>query len=578
MQLSNLDWAIVVGYFVILVLVGLVASRRVKDTDSYFLGKRRFGRLLMIAQSFGVGTHADMPVSLAGAVYATGISAIWFQWKNLFATPFFWIMAPVFRRIRRTTTAEMMEDRFGQGVSGLYILFGFAFFIINIASIMKGAAKVLYEVLGGQLSANHIVLCLAVIFTFYSFVGGLVASVWSDCLQGLLIISLSFVLIPLGWGLVGGFKGMKQTLPPHHFSLATPEGIGPWFIFMLTVNGLIGIMAQPHMMAAVSSGKDERSCRVGFFYGTFTKRFCTVGWALVGLIAAVVVKRGIFGTHALADPEDAFGFVCLHLLSPGLRGLLIAGVMGASLASCSALMVDSGALFTQGLYRQKLVRGRTDRHYLWVGRLSGFGAVLIAIIYALFLIDRVLYSFLLTETMATYVGISIIGGILWRRANRWGAASSFIVALSTSLLLYHLKNQRLDSWDPNIFFASLLAGVVGLALVSLLTRPEPENCTSSFFSQLQTPSDFAPEDAAGQDAQVWNLEGDAELGRGLGSEPRRWVADRGSQLLLVNLLHLRRGAQGVGFFMAYREDLKGLLMGSALTAVLVFGLWLLVRS
>lgn len=64
----------------------------------------------MMAQSFGVGTHADIPVSLAGAVYQQGVSAIWHQWKNLFAMPFYWIMAPVFRRVRRTTTAEMMED------------------------------------------------------------------------------------------------------------------------------------------------------------------------------------------------------------------------------------------------------------------------------------------------------------------------------------------------------------------------------------------------------------------------------------------------------------------------------------
>ena len=67
----------------------------------------------MIGQSFGVGTHAEMPVALAGAVYSVGASAIWFQLKNLFITPFYWIMAPIFRRIRRTTMAEFMSDRYG---------------------------------------------------------------------------------------------------------------------------------------------------------------------------------------------------------------------------------------------------------------------------------------------------------------------------------------------------------------------------------------------------------------------------------------------------------------------------------
>ena len=242
---------------------------------------------------------------------------------------------------------------------------------------------------------------------------------------------------------------MKQTLPLHNFSLATPKEVGPWFIVMLTLNGIIGIMAQPHVLAAVGTGKDEYTCRVGFFHGMWAKRLCTVGWAFVGIMVAVMIKRGLFGVHALKDPEDAFGFACQHLLSPGLRGLLIISVMGACLAACSALMVDSGALFTQGFYRPRLAPNRSDQHYLWAGRISGLVAVVIAVVYALFLIQRVLYSFLLTETLAAYVGISILAEIIWKRANRWGAASSIAVAIGTNFSLYYWKHQRLDYWDPD---------------------------------------------------------------------------------------------------------------------------------
>lgn len=578
MQISALDWVVIISYFAVLAAIGIIASFRVKDTDHYFMGKRRFGKLLMIAQSFGVGTHADMPVSLAGAVYTSGFSAIWYQWKNLFATPFYWIMAPVFRRVRRTTAAEMMEDRYGSGMAGFYIFFAFTFFTINIATILKGAAKVLNEVLGGHLGVNHIVLGLAAIFILYSFIGGLVASAWSDFVQGFLIIVLSFMLIPLGWGLLGGLHGMKQTLPAYNFSLATPKEIGPWFILMLTINGLIGIMAQPHMMAAVGTGKDEHACRVGFFHGTYIKRLCTVGWAVVGLMVAVMVERGLFGTHSLRDPEDAFGFACRQLLSPGFRGLLIASVMGACLASCAALMVDSGALFTQGLYRERLVRGRSDRHYLWVGRSSGLAAVLVAVVYAVFLIQRVLYSFLLTETMATFVGISIVIGIVWRRANRWGAAASLLAAFSTNFFLYHLKNERLDYWDPNIFLAALIAGILGLVLVSLLTHPEPESSVGLFMAQLQASTDMVPHASAGRPTiAAGDLVQPAAGAPNSVAEASRWAAENGRQLLLVNLLHLRRGACGVSFFEAYRDDLRGLSIGFALSIGLVLVVWLLLR-
>lgn len=577
MRLTPQDWIIIAVYLAVLIAIGIAASRRATDTAQYFLGQRRFGKLLMMAQNFGVATHAEMPVSLAGAVYDQGISAIWFQWKNLFATPFYWIMAPVFRRVRRTTTAEMIEDRYGAGLAGLYTLFAFAFFTINMASILKGAAKVLNEVLGGHLGVNSIVLGLAAIFILYSFIGGLVASVWSDLVQGLLIITLSFMLIPLGWGLLGGLDGMKQILPAQNFSLATPKEIGLWFILMLTLNGLIGIMAQPHMMAAVSSGRDEYTCRIGFFHGNYIKRLCTMGWAIVGLMVAVMIKRGLFGVHALADPEDAFGFACQHLLSPGFRGLLIASVMGASLASCSALMVDSGALFAQGFYRPRLARHRSDRHYLWVGRVSGLATVLIAIVYALFMIERVLYSFLLTETLATYMGICIFGGLTWKRANRWGAASSWMVATLANFLFYHLKHERLDSWDPNIFLAALLAGVISLVVVSLLTRPEPEGRLSLFFTQLRTPSDLTAAEAAALETSARRAEPRGQPAPEPGGEVNRWAAEHGRQLLFVNLWGLRRAAGGAGFLKAYRDDLRGLGAGAALSAGLVLVFWAFLR-
>lgn len=571
MQIGILDWLVIGCYLAALMAVGIVASLKVKDTAQYFLGKRRFGKLLMVAQTFGVGTHTEMPVSLAGAVYSMGISAIWYQWKNLFALPFYWVMAPIFRRVRRTTSAEVMEDRFGPALGGLYSIFAYIFFIINIASILKGGAKILDEVLGGRLGVDHIVIGFALIFILYSFTGGLVASVWSNFIQGMLIIVLSCLLIPLGWNLVGGFSGMRQTLPAFSFSIATPKQIGPWFIAMLTLNGLIGIIAQPHMIANVGTGKDEYTCRVGFLHGTVIKRLCTIGWAIVGLMVAAMVKHALYGVSSLGDPEEAFGFACRHLLSSGFRGLLIASVMGASLASCSALMVDTGALFTQGLYRPRLVPGKSDSHYLWVGRFSGLVAVLIAVVYAVFYIQRVLYSFLLTETMATYVGISIMTGIIWKRANRWGAATSIAAAPLTNFYLYHARHERLDSWDPNIFLASLVVGLACLIVVSLLTPPEPEARLAWFFTQLQTPSDMGKEEAGVQDTFVPQPGSETE------ARPLRSAAERGRQLLLVNLLHLKRGECGVGFFKAYHDDLKGLLIGGVVAVAIVLLLWLILQ-
>jgi Na+/proline symporter len=561
MDVSRLDLIVLIGYLAAVTLVGLLGSLRVRGTKDYFLGGRRFGKVLMVGQNFSVGTHPEMIVSVAGVVYATGLSGIWYQWKNLFATPFYWMMAPVFRRARRTTVAEMVEDRYGPWMAGIYTVYALAYFTINTASLLKGAAKVINQAVGGHLGVNHVIVAMTVIFMLYSFIGGKVASVWNTVLQGFLILALSFMLIPLAWPHVGGISGISAVLDPHRLSIVTPAGVGAWTILMLTLNGLIGIMAMPHQMGVIATGKDEQSCRVGFFAGNYVKRICTAGWATVGLVAAALAARGFFGPQQFPDPEDIFGALCKRLLFPGLLGLLTACILASCMAACAAFMVDSGALFTQNLYRRYWVRSRPDKHYLWVGRISGFVITLLGVCYALFLIKRVLYSFLLTETMSTYMGISFLGGILWRRANRWGALASLVTAFSVNFLLYYVRGERIDHWDANVFMAALVSGAVALVVVSLLTGREPDAGLNSFFGRAQTPA-AAPESngAAFVDPS-----------------PKRDVAEAGLQSLLVNLLQPVRAACGVGFFRAYRADLIGTVASLALILALVAAVWLIFR-
>jgi Na+/proline symporter len=288
------------------------------------------------------------------------------------------------------------------------------------------------------------------------------------------------------------------------------------------------------------------------------KRFCTVGWALVGLMTAFLVAKNLFGTASLPDPENAFGFACRHLLFPGGLGLLIASILATNMAGCSAFMVDSGALFTRGFYQRYVAPDRSDGHYLWVGRMSGVLITIAAVVYSVFFIERVLYSFLLTETMATFVGISIYAGLIWERSNRWGALAAMLVAGATNFSLYAATGKRLDSWDPTVFLIALGSGIAALIVVSLLTPPEPEEARKAFFVRVNTPS-------AGEER---------ELPRDLDTAE---TARQGRQLVVTNVLKLRQAAAGLGW-RAYRVDIKGFAVGWAIVAGLVGCVWVLFSA
>lgn len=537
-----LDWAVIVVYFLLSVLIGMLAIRRVKATADYFLGSRGFNWWLLVGQSFGIGTHAEMPVSLAGAVYQSGYSGLWYQWKNLFITPFYWVLAPLFRRFRRTTTGEVYEDRYGTFMGAVYTVFAMAYFIFNMGAMLKGAGKLVSAATGGWVSSNTVVVAMTGAFLAYSFFGGLFSVAYTNFVQSLFILFLSFMLIPIGLERIGGFTAMRAELPPEMLSLVTPGEIGVFTILMLTINGLVGIIAQPHQLAAVGTGKDERTCRIGMTYGNFVKRFCTVGWALVGLIVVVMLTRS---GQMLADREDAFGFATRELLFPGAVGLMIASVLAANMSTCSAFTVDGGALFTQNFYRRYLVHERDDRHYLMVGRVSGVIVTLLGVWFAL-AVELVLEAFLFTESIAAFMGISLFGGICWKRANRHGAFASLVVSSTVFFYLSRVQFGKWLNWDAANFGIALVAGFLVMVAVSLLTRPESDERVNEFFERLDTRSELDP------------VTGEEKV-----------IREPGHDLLIVHLLNpgLKEGWRK--FYQRFRADINGLLVAFGVVGLLI---------
>ncbi len=586
-----LDWAVVAAYFVGITLYGLWVARKTHTSGAYFLGDRKLPWWVMLAQSFSTGTHAEGPVLQAGATYAQGFAAIWYQWKNMLITPFYWLVAPWYRRSQRTTVAEIIEDRYGRALGLFYTLFAIVFFVFIQGVMLKGAGKAVAGATGGgMISPNGVVVVMTVVFVLYSLVGGLVAAAYVNLVQGLLIIVLSFMLLPAGLAAVGGFSGMRARLPADFFELFNQRsGIDGFTILMLAVNGLVGIVAQPHMVSMCATGRSERGGRVGMTYGGgVVKRLCAIGWALTGVIVAgMTVKLGI----SLRDPEEAFGYACLHCLGPGLVGLMVASIVAANMSACSNFMVNTGALFTKNIYCACFRPAADDREILRVGRISGLLLTLLGVWFALGM-GNVLSAFMFTETIAALMGIMFLGGFLWKRANRWGAAASILVALAVYYALNFLMTCRLPggpshdlwpvvqhahacwrdgtlgqflgsgtlllvaNWKGGPFGCTMFAGFVALVVVSLLTKPESPERIARFFEKMQRSSDDAPS---------------------LDAESKTLAADRGEDLLLLDFPAWLTAARRRGFFRRYREDLVGFVLAWGSVAFLVLIAWALMQ-
>ncbi len=556
------DWLVIAAYVLLIVVLGWWAKRRVRTSGDYFMAGRRGNKITMIANALGAGTHTDQAIAVAGATYKIGLAGIWYQWVYLFITPFFWLLTPIYRRMRYVTTADYYDERFGSKLSVAYVVMAMLYFAMDLGLILKGTGLAISAITGGQISTEFIIAFIVVFFLAYSVLGGLASALSLNLLQGVFILLLSFLLIPFALVQGGGIQAIKAKLPEYMFSFVAPREVTLFFIVMIVINGLIGIVAQPHHMAVAGSGKTEKSCRMGWTYGTFTKRIATLAWAFVGVFAAA-----LFPGLSEHNRELAFGVAVKNLLPVGVIGLMVAAMTAAVLPVCHNYMVSGSALFTRNIFKKYMNRDLTNGQELQVARLASVVIIIGGVIVAL-TIPSIVRGLILQMFLTSYFGISFYMGIMWRRTNRYGVWASVIVAFLTNLIVGPYLPFGFQLSVPGQIAVFLPAGFIALIVVSLITKSEPKEKLDTVDALLHTP--VGEEFRLKEKGIEMKFEGESKRAAGTSDLA---LEENGHSLLLVDFLSLHKKFS----FKRYRVDIVG--FGVALLFVLgIFAVGLFAAS
>jgi Na+/proline symporter len=500
--LKLIDWIVIVIYLLGITFIGLWAVRKVRSSASFFIGDRKFGKIMMAFFMFGSGTHSDQAVSVSAKTYSTGASGIWYQWLWLFVTPFFWLIAPFFRRMRAVTTGDYFEIRYGRSVSGLYAAMGILPLTVALGVMLKGSGAMVQAVSGDVISSNLAIIAMTVMFVIYGVAGGLSAAIATNFVQGLLTILLSFLILPFALDKVGGISGLRESISdPHMLSLVSPGEITLFYIIIIAFNALVGWVTMPETMANCAAGKTEMEGRTGVTVGIFGKRICTIAWMLTGLCAVVMYTQ-------LDNADLAYGKMARDLLpgiAPGLIGLFIACMLASVMSTCDSLMVVASALFTENIYKKFFVVGKADKHYTFVGRIASTLVVILGIFVA-FEMESVVEGLELYWMVSALMGIAFWVGLFWRRATVAAAWAATLTSLGA--FLFTSTEPLGIPWDFNVRFADKLpafmlwegqlylpwqmiiylsAGFIVLVVVSLLTKRVPSERLDQFYACLRTP-------------------------------------------------------------------------------------------
>ena len=486
--LKPLDLLVLIAYFVVIAVIGFVATRLIRNREDYLMGGRRFGKLMTVMFAFGAGTHADSAVSVTAQSYKYGLAGIWYQWVMLFTLPLYWLLAPIFRRSRVLTTADFFQRRFGAEMMYLYSAFALFIVLAFNAVMFYGAGKIIQAVTGGSLRLHWIILMMAAVAFPYGIIGGMIAAVWNDFFQGILTIVMSVLIIPFFWRRIGGLHGFQAgILHSGHpnsrdiFSLALGSDMTIFWITMMSISSLLSMVAQPQILASAASAKTEMDSRVGFVGGMILKRLMTVPWALTGVMAIA-----LYGYSKSFDADHAYGQMAADLLPTGCIGLMIACVMASVADACAVNMLSFAGIYTNSIHQRLINPSASERHLLLINRTASIMFASVSISLSFLFTDMPAAMRFLWQTVPL-MGIAWFMTILWPRANRWGAIASFLAALTAAGVANFVFKWHGDAGLPYTITLYLCSGIGAGIIVSLLTSPESPERTEQFFLLLKTP-------------------------------------------------------------------------------------------
>jgi Na+/proline symporter len=489
--LSYIDFGILMGFLVAVLVVGIYASRSVKHESDFYLGGRRMGKAFQFFINFGNATDTNAAPTMARNVYTQGVSGMWLQLQTLFITPFFWFTQPWFRRARVVTMADMFVDRFNsKSVASAYAVFNIMVALLTLGLGNFGGYSVVeammvkpesamtisekQEVAGfreyqsllkvdkaartpeqaerittlenlskknqlrgriGVLNKWEFYIGYNAIIAIYIMLGGLKAAAITDAVQGVLILVMSVILLPVGLWKIGGFSALHDLVPPDKFWLSgTGTSSYTWYsIIAVTFGSLIQIVGLQHNMAAAGSATNENAARFGMIGGGFTKRVILILWMMCGLLALAIFSGQFQGQPRLSVPEYAWGTLSTYLLPVGLIGLMLSGMLLGHMPAVGLTAVAVSGLVTRNLY-EPVVRGMSPKHYLRVGQL-----VILLVLAASVGIAWEAHSLeSLTSNMIlfnTFFGAVVLLMFFWRRLTVPAILISFVIWLVIQLVV-----------------------------------------------------------------------------------------------------------------------------------------------
>ena len=451
MQLHNVDYVILIAYFVFVLGIGVALRRFVKTGNDFFLSGRAIPAWItgLAFISANLGAQEVIGMGASGAKY--GIMTSHFYWVGAIPAMVFVgiFMMPFYYGSKARSVPEYLKLRFDEKTRGLNAISFTVMTVFSSGVSMYALAKLFGILLGWNF--NFSITISAVIVLIYILMGGLTSAIYNEVLQFFLIVLGFLPLVLLGLKDVGGWSGLQAKLAvvstSNNFAAgawgnswshlgsagANPMGVD-WFGMAMGLGFVLSFgywctdfLVVQRAMAANSMSAARRTPLIA----AVPKMFFPALVILPGMIAIALTYAGGAGGFELPrkeggvfDYDMAIPMMLAHYFPSGMLGLGLTALMASFMSGMAGNVTAFNTVLTYDIYQSYVNPNKSDAHYLWMGRMATIGGIALSVLAAYVaskfnnIMDllQLVFAFVNAPLFATF-----LLGMFWRRTTGHGA-------------------------------------------------------------------------------------------------------------------------------------------------------------
>lgn len=462
-------------YFVVVFLIGWYSMRATNSESDYWIAGGKLGWGVGGATMAATHTSAGTFIGTIGVIYAVGWS---FAWVLISIPLAYWFMvavlAPRFTKVKELTLPAFLQRRYDSKTTR-----GIGAVIILIATVVYVQA----QIVAGGLVANIVfgiptttgMVVFTIILLIYTVLGGMLAVAYTDFLQMVIMVLGTIVSVPLAVSHFGGFGnmiGLVQAIKPLTFSWG---GFSTSLLITMGLAFFLGSVATPEKVVRLYAMKDMHTIRKGILLTIVLVTGINLLVFILGLAAMALFP--ILPTGDLAMPV-----IARAVLPTFIGTIMLAAVTSAMMSTVDSLLLVAGSALSEDIYQNLIHTNATEKRRLLVARI---GIVIVGVIPLLLILGGFakgeLIQFivvLFTAIMAAGFFTPVVGGIVWRRANKHGAIASMVGGVLMT-----------GVWkvfgDPNIYpvLPGFVLSVLLFVVVSLATKAPEDRLWKPYFDK-----------------------------------------------------------------------------------------------